>query len=97
MTSASTLPATVPPGAVSGVAGLELFGPVDETAARVLTTDALALVARLARAFEDRRRELLAARTARQHRIRDGEHPDFLPATQITCGAEVQIKRLGSA
>ncbi len=82
MTSASTLPATVPPGAVSGVAGLELLGSVDQTASRVLTTDALALVARLVRAFEDRRRELLAARTVRQHRIIDGESPDFLPATR---------------
>ncbi len=88
MTSASTLPATVPPGAESGVAGLELFGPVDETAARVLTTDALALVARLARAFEDRRRELLAARTARQQHIVDGEYPDFLTATRDTREAD---------
>ncbi len=88
MTSASTLPATVPPGAASGVAGLELLGPVDETAARVLTTDALGLVARLARAFEDRRRELLAARSARQRRIMDGERPDFLPGTRDVREAE---------
>jgi malate synthase len=82
MTNASTLPATVPPGVASGVAGLELLGPVDETAARVLTSGALTLVARLARAFEDRRRELLAARAARQRRIMDGERPDFLPGTR---------------
>jgi malate synthase len=88
MTSASTLPATVPPGAASGVAGLELLGPVDEAAARVLTTDALALVARLARAFEDRRRELLAARAVRQRRIMDGERLDFLPATRDIREAE---------
>jgi malate synthase len=39
-------------------------------------------VARLARACEDRRRELLADRSVRQHRIAEGERPDFLPQTR---------------
>ena len=48
----------------------------------MLTPGALELVARLARAFEDRRRELLAAREVRQRRIAEGERPDFLPQTR---------------
>jgi len=68
--------------APSGVPGVELLGPHDESARRVLTPPALAFVARLARAFEDRRRELLAARAARAQRILAGERPDFLPATR---------------
>ena len=66
----------------SGVPGVELLGPLDEIARRVLTAPALAFVAQLARAFEDRRRELLAARAARAQRILDGERPDFLPDTR---------------
>lgn len=79
-TSLETHPARV--AAASGVPGVELLAPQAEDARRVLTPAALAFVARLARVFEDRRRELLAARTARQHRILDGERPDFLPATR---------------
>src|SRR5512146_2179943 len=66
----------------SGVPGVELLAPQVDDANRVLTPAALAFVARLARVFEDRRRELLAARTARQRRILDGERPDFLPDTR---------------
>src|SRR5512146_331738 len=67
----------------SGVPGVELLATTQvDDAARVLTPAALAFVARLARVFEDRRRELLAARTARQRRILDGERPDFLPETR---------------
>ncbi|HMA39276.1 MAG TPA: malate synthase A [Gemmatimonadales bacterium] len=67
----------------SGVPGVELLATTQvDDAARVLTPAALAFVARLARVFEDRRRELLAARTARQRRILDGERPDFLPDTR---------------
>jgi malate synthase len=81
MTSTS-LESHARPTASSGVPGVELFGSHDDTARRVLTPQALAFVARLARAFEDRRRELLAARAARTQRILDGERPDFLPATR---------------
>ncbi|HEY6224164.1 MAG TPA: hypothetical protein VIW26_10285, partial [Gemmatimonadales bacterium] len=70
------------PGAPSGVAGVEIY-PLDAVAAsRILTPEALSFVAQLVRAFEDRRRELLAARVARQARLLDGERPDFLPATR---------------
>ncbi len=70
------------PAAPSGVPGVELLGSSDASAGRVLTPAALAFVARLARAFEDRRRELLAARRARAQRMLDGERPDFLPETR---------------
>ena len=44
--------------------------------------DALALVAKLHRAFEARRQELLAARVERTKRLDAGERPDFLPQTK---------------
>ncbi len=74
--------ATALPGAPSAVPGVEILGPMDDLAARILTPEALGLVARLARACEDRRHELLAARAARQRRITDGERPDFLSQTR---------------
>ena len=69
-------------GVPTDVTGVEIKGPQDATTDRMLTAGALELVARLARAFEDRRRELLAARAARQRRIAEGERPDFLPQTR---------------
>eukprot|EP01037_Dinobryon_pediforme_P024992 gene24992-26985_t len=47
----------------------------------ILTPDALALVAKLSRAFEVRRQQLLAARAERAKRLDAGERPDFLPET----------------
>jgi malate synthase len=48
----------------------------------ILTPEALAFVARLARAFETRRRERLQARAARQAELDAGAAPDFLPETR---------------
>src|SRR5215831_10141457 len=83
MTSAAAqTAAALRPGAPSGIAGVEIY-PLDAPAAsRILSPEALAFVAQLARTFEDRRRELLAARVARQQRLLDGERPDFLPETR---------------
>ncbi|SFS15138.1 malate synthase [Granulicella pectinivorans] len=47
----------------------------------VLTTDAIAFLAKLHRAFNARRLDLLNARTMRQARLDAGERPDFLPET----------------
>ena len=81
MTSASAQP-TARPVAQSGATGVEIY-PLDApSASRILTTEAIGFIAQLARAFEDRRRELLAARAERQQRILDGERPDFLPETR---------------
>ncbi len=61
-------------------AGVAITRPSDH-AGEVLTRDALAFVAELHRRFDPRRRQLLAARAARQARFDAGELPDFLPET----------------
>ncbi|HWG55938.1 MAG TPA: hypothetical protein VNT58_05385, partial [Gaiellaceae bacterium] len=48
----------------------------------VLTPEAVALLTELERRFGPRRRDLLAARRERVARLRDGELPDFSPATR---------------
>ncbi|MCX7960182.1 MAG: malate synthase A [Burkholderiales bacterium] len=50
--------------------------------AQILTPQAMAFVAALHRRFEPRRRELLAAREARQREFDAGKLPDFLPQTR---------------
>ncbi|NVD97652.1 malate synthase A [Massilia sp. BJB1822] len=62
-------------------AGMEITGALQPGYERVLTPEALALVAKLSRAFEPRRQELLAARVARAKRLDEGERPDFLAET----------------
>ncbi len=64
--------------------GVEILGPVEGRIGEVLTDQALAFVAGLHREFEARRRELLAARTARQRRLDAGERPAFLDPTRRT-------------
>ncbi len=61
--------------------GMRINAPIKPAYETILTADALELVARLHRAFEPRRQQLLAARLARQARIDAGEMPDFLPET----------------
>jgi malate synthase len=58
---------------------------------RVLTPDALAFVERLCRRFEPRRRELLAARAARQKEFDAGRMPDFLAQTAAVRESEWKI------
>lgn len=54
----------------------------------IFTSDALRFLAELHQRFDGRRRELLAARAARQARFDAGETPDFLPETaEIRAGA----------
>ncbi|GGL23420.1 MULTISPECIES: malate synthase A [Caulobacter] len=62
-------------------ANIQINGPVEGRAVEILTPEALAFVADLHRRFDVRRRELLAARVARQARFDTGELPDFLPET----------------
>ena len=61
--------------------GVQITGPIKPGYESVLTFEALELVAKLHRACEARRQELLKARVARQARIDAGEMPDFLPET----------------
>jgi malate synthase len=74
MSDATASQAAVPPG-------VALSGPVRASYAAVLTPEALAFVADLARTFRPRVRELLARRVERQARFDKGERPDFLPET----------------
>ena len=62
-------------------AGMEIIGDIKPGYERVLTPEALTLVAKLSRAFESRRQELLAVRVERAKRLDAGERPDFLPET----------------
>jgi malate synthase len=62
-------------------AGMEITGEIKPGYEQILTPDALALVAQLARAFEPRRQELLARRVERARRLDAGERPDFLAET----------------
>ncbi|MDX9943431.1 MAG: malate synthase A, partial [Azonexus sp.] len=63
-------------------AGLQINAPLQPGYETILTPEALELVAKLHRAFEPRRQELLKARVERQARIDAGEMPDFLPETK---------------
>ena len=67
---------------VTGIDGVEITGPVTAAYAEILTPDALTFVAKLSRAFEGRRQELLAKRIERQNEIDAGAMPDFLPETR---------------
>ena len=62
--------------------GVAISAPLHPRFDEILTTDSLAFVAKLHRAFEPRRQELLKARIARQVRIDAGEMPDFLAETK---------------
>jgi len=57
----------------------------------VLTSDALDFLARLAREFEPRRQELLAARRERAARVAAGERLDFLPETRAVRHADWSV------
>src|SRR6267154_3177556 len=62
-------------------AGVDIRAPALSEAARVLTPAALSFVAKLHRAFEARRQDLLARRAARQSEFDAGKFPDFIQET----------------
>ena len=64
------------------LSGLKIRGPMGPRASAILTPEAGAFLAGLARAFEARRIELLAQRAARQRRIDTGAMPDFPAETE---------------
>ncbi|WP_300453078.1 malate synthase A [Accumulibacter sp.] len=78
-------------------AGMQINAPIQPAYETILTADALALVAKLHRAFEGRRQELLRARVARQLRIDAGEMPDFLPETKHIRDGDWKIAPLPTA
>src|SRR5947207_12698113 len=61
---------------------IQVSGRVTAEFAQILTPQALDFVAKLHRAFESRRQELLARRAARQKDFDAGKLPDFLPETR---------------
>ncbi len=63
-------------------AGMEINAPIRPGFEAVLSLPALELVAKLHRAFEPRRQQLLAARVERSKRLDAGERPDFLAETK---------------
>ncbi|HET8881126.1 MAG TPA: hypothetical protein VFM56_03040, partial [Solimonas sp.] len=63
-------------------AGMQINAPIEARFDEILTPEALEFVAKLHRAFEPRRQELLKKRIERQKRIDAGELPDFLPETK---------------
>ncbi|WP_316524936.1 malate synthase A [Kitasatospora brasiliensis] len=70
-----------PVGASTAAPVVTVAGPPVHRAQEVLTPEALAFVAGLHRAFDGRRRELLAGRTARRAEIAATGTLDFLPET----------------
>jgi len=61
--------------------GVQIVGASDKQSDEILTPEALKFVVDLERRFGPKRRELLAARVARQTKFDAGERPDFLPET----------------
>jgi malate synthase len=75
-------------------AGVEIAAPVTERYAAILTPEAVAFLVTLQRSFNGRRKELLAARVARQKRLDAGEKPDFLAETRAIREAEWKVASL---
>ena len=75
-------------------AGVEIHATTADKYEAVLTPEALAFAVALQREFNPRRKELLAARDARQIRLDAGERPDFLPETQHIRDAEWTVAPL---
>jgi malate synthase len=73
--TAMTTPLPLPPG-------VEIRAETPAEYASILTSQALAFVAKLARKFEGRRRDLMTARARRQAEFDAGRLPDFLPGTR---------------
>ena len=71
--------------------GVAIEAPVPEDARRILTHDALALVADLQRQFGTRRAELLEYREERRAAIANGATMDFLPETADVRAGDWQV------
>jgi malate synthase len=74
--------------------GVEILAPLTPAFEEILTTEALAFVAKLHRQFEARRRELIAARVVRQAELDAGKLPDFLPETAAIRAGDWKIAPL---
>ncbi len=61
--------------------GVEIHATLADRYNEILSPEALAFAVALQREFSSRRKDILAAREARQLRLDAGERPDFLPET----------------
>ena len=64
--------------------GIAILGPIPAAYEQILTPQAITFVAKLARKFENRRRELMTQRVKRQAEFDIGKLPDFKPEAPIT-------------
>ena len=62
--------------------GVEIHAPLTPEQSTIVSAPALAFVAKLARKFEPRRRDLMALRAKRQAAFDAGQRPDFLAETK---------------
>ena len=72
-------------------AGMVITGRITPEYAAILTPEALELIAKLHRAFNGRRRELLERRQMRQAELDSGKLPDFLPETAAVRAGDWRI------
>src|SRR3972149_9188676 len=72
-------------------AGVEIHARVSVEQRQILSDEALSLVAKLHRTFEQRRAQLLALRAVRQEEFDAGKLPDFLPETAGIRNSEWKI------
>src|SRR6516164_2219488 len=85
------MPVLTPPTAPAGV---QVLAPVADKFAAILSPAALEFVAKLQRAFDGRRRELLARRHRLQADLDRGWVPDFLPETKDVRGGDWKVAPL---
>jgi malate synthase len=78
-------------------ADIQIKAPLLAGFENILSPEAMLFVAKLHRTFEPCRRELLAARYARQAQIDAGQMPDFLPQTQAIRTTDWRIAPLPEA
>jgi malate synthase len=78
-------------------AGMQINAPILPGFESILTLPALELVAQLHRAFNPRRKELLAARVERAKRLDAGERPDFLAETAAIRAGDWKVAPLPKA
>ena len=76
--------------------GVEFLAPITDSYAEILTPEAVAFVVDLQRTFNQRRKDLLAARHDRQKRIDAGEKPNFLAETKSVRDADWTVAPLPS-
>jgi malate synthase len=74
--------------------GVTFTAPISPRHAEILTPEAIAFLAALHRAFNPRRKQLLAARVTRQAALDSGTKPDFLPETAAIREADWTIAPL---